>query len=99
MLLGKVVKKVISTVKHDSFASRPLLLVQPINMEFKNTGAELLCVDFMGTDIGEFVLVNKEGGSINDMLGTKESPADAAIVAIVDTLTMNDKTIYEKSNS
>jgi microcompartment protein CcmK/EutM len=99
MLLGKVVKKVVSTIKHDSFATRPLLLVQPISMDFKHIGAELLCIDFMGTGIGEYVLVNKEGGSINDMLGTKESPADAAIVAIVDTLTMNDKTIYEKSNS
>lgn len=99
MEIAKVIKRVVSTIKHDAFVGRPLLLVQPLTMNFENKGAEVLCVDFMGAGVNETVLIMKEGGSVNDLMGTTESPADAAIVAIVDTIVLNDRKIFEKSNA
>jgi|LAHU01.1.fsa_nt_gb ethanolamine utilization protein EutN len=97
MVIGKVVKKIVSTVKNEAFASRPLLLVQPLNMKMQSKGSEVLCLDFIGADIGEVVMIMKEGSSVNDMLGTDEAPADAAIVGVVDHITIDDKRIFEKS--
>jgi ethanolamine utilization protein EutN len=99
MLIGKVVKKIISTVKNKAFSGRPLLLVQPLKIDFSPKGAEVLCIDFMGADIGELVLVLKEGSSVNDLLKTRKAPADAAIVAIIDSIDVDKKKLYEKSNA
>ncbi|GAB4275566.1 MAG: hypothetical protein Kow0029_16850 [Candidatus Rifleibacteriota bacterium] len=96
MVVGKVIKKIVSTIKNTAYEGRPLLLVQPLNMQMKEKGAEVLCIDFIGADIGELVMVMKEGSSVNDLLGTKESPADAAIVAIVDSIDIDGKKIFEK---
>lgn len=99
MVIGKVVKKIVSTVKNEAFASRPLLLVQPLTIELKPKGAEVLCVDFMGADMNELVLVMKEGSSVNDLLGTKEAPADAAIIAIIDSIDVDKLNVFDKSNA
>ena len=72
-------------------------MVQPVDMNLENTGAEVLCVDFMGADQNEIVLVVKEGSSINQLLGTKQAPADAGIVGIVDTVTLHGKTVFDKT--
>lgn len=97
MEIGKVVKKVVSTIKNEAFSGCPLLLVQPLNMKFENKGSEVLCVDFMGASADEIVMIMKEGSSVNDMMGLEEAPADAAIIGIVDRIVLDDKSIYEKS--
>lgn len=99
MEICKVVKKVVATVKNRAYENLPLLLVQPLNLELKSKGSEVLCIDFMGADIGELVLIMKEGSSVNDMLGTEESPADAAIIAIIDSVDADDRKIFEKSQA
>lgn len=99
MEICKVVKKVVATVKNRAYENLPLLLVQPLNLELKSKGSEVLCIDFMGADIGELVLIMKEGSSVNDMLGTEESPADAAIIAIIDSIDADDRKIFEKSQA
>ncbi|KAF1080033.1 MAG: hypothetical protein GQF41_3709 [Candidatus Rifleibacterium amylolyticum] len=97
MVIGKVVKKIVATVKNEAFAARPLMLVQPLTMQMQAKGSEVLCIDFIGADIGEVVMIMKEGSSVNDMLGTDEAPADAAIVGVVDHITIDDKRVFEKS--
>ena len=99
MEIGKVVKKVISTVKNGAFAGYPLLLVQPLTMKFTNKGSEVLCVDFTGAGLNEVVLIMKEGSSVNDMMGLEEAPADAAIIGIVDQIMLDDQEIFEKSRA
>ena len=99
MLICKVTKKVVSTFKHESFEGRPLLLVQPLDMDLKKVGAEVLCVDFMGSDIDELVLIIKEGSSVNQLLGETKAPADAAIVGIVDEINYKNNIIFDKYES
>ncbi|HAE37985.1 MAG TPA: ethanolamine utilization protein EutN [Candidatus Riflebacteria bacterium] len=97
MVIGKVVKKVVATIKNEAFAGRSLLLVQPLTMKMQAKGSEVLCIDFVGADMGEVVMIMKEGSSVNDMMGLDEAPADAAIIGIVDHITLDDKLIFEKS--
>ncbi len=99
MEICKVVKQIVATVKNGAFAGYPLLLVQPLNMKFENKGSEVLCIDFTGADLGELVLIMKEGSSVNDMMGLEEAPADAAIIGIVDHITLDDHRIFEKSRA
>lgn len=98
MNLGRVVRKVVSTVKHRSFERRPLLLVQPLNISFKPKGSEVLAIDFVGADLDEIVLLMKEGSSVQQMLNDKEAPADAAIIGIVDTVTLDDRVVFDKAH-
>ncbi|MBU1108212.1 MAG: EutN/CcmL family microcompartment protein [Candidatus Riflebacteria bacterium] len=97
MVIGKVVKKVVATVKNTAFEGRALLLVQPLDMQMQSKGSEVLCVDFVGADIDEVVMIMKEGSSVNDLMGLDEAPADAAIIGVVDQITLDDRKIFDKS--
>lgn len=99
MEIGRVVKKVVATVKNKSFEGRPLLLVQPLTMNFEKKGSEVLCIDFMGASSDELVMIMKEGSSVNDMMGFSEAPADAAIIGIVDQIIIDNNSIYQKSSA
>ncbi|HNV69499.1 MAG TPA: EutN/CcmL family microcompartment protein [Candidatus Ozemobacteraceae bacterium] len=96
MQIAKVVKRVVSTVKNRAFDQKPLLLVQPLDISLQHKGAEVLAIDFMGVDQGEIVLLMKEGSSVQQMLGNKDAPADAAIVGVIDTIDCDDRTVFEK---
>ncbi|RCK81486.1 MAG: hypothetical protein OZSIB_0620 [Candidatus Ozemobacter sibiricus] len=97
MNLGRVVRKVVATFKHRAFDGRPLLLVQPVDLALQPKGPEVLAIDFMGADLDEVVLLMKEGSSVQQLLGDKEAPADAAIVGIVDSVCLEGRTIFDKS--
>jgi len=99
MEIGRVVKKIVSTIKNESFNGCPLLLVQPLTMKFEKKGSEVLCVDFMGASSEDLVMIMKEGSSVNDMMGLSEAPADAAIIGIVDQINIDDQNIYLKSSA
>lgn len=99
MEIAKVVKKVVATVKNEAFTGYPLLLVQPLTMKFASKGSEVLCIDFIGADLGEIVMIMKEGSSVNDLMGLAEAPADAAIIGIVDHIVLDDRKIFEKSRA
>ncbi len=99
MEIAKVVKKVVSTVKNHVFEGYSMLLVQPLSMDFKACGSEVLCIDLVGAGQDEIVMIMKEGSGVNDLMGLNEAPSDAAIVGIVDHIVINDKKIFDKSSS
>lgn len=86
MQLGRVVGVVVATRKHDKYTGSKLLLVQPIDPRGTDVGDEILAVDSVGAGAGETVLVVIEGRSASQAMRIAESPANAAIVAIVDRI-------------
>ena len=56
---------------------------------FAEGTGELLAVDGAGAGVGEKVLIVLEGRSASEAIGKKAAPVDAAIVGIVDTVTLN----------
>ena len=50
----------------------------------------LLAIDSVGAGVGEKVLVVIEGRAAGEALRRKAAPVDAAIIAIIDTVTIDD---------
>jgi microcompartment protein CcmK/EutM len=90
MQIAKVIGTVVSTQKHRKFEGAKLLLVQPLNLDDTPRGTALLAVDGVGAGVDEKVLVVLEGRAAGEALGKKAAPVDAAIVGIIDTVTISD---------
>jgi ethanolamine utilization protein EutN len=87
--IARVVGTVVATQKHRKFEGAKLLLVQPLNADDTPRGNALLAVDGVGAGVDEKVLVVMEGRAAGEALGRKGAPVDAAIVGIIDTVTIH----------
>jgi ethanolamine utilization protein EutN len=89
MQICRVVGTVVSTQKNRKFEGAKLMLVQPLNLDDTPRGNALLAVDGVGAGVDEKVLVVLEGRAAGEALGKKGAPVDAAIVGIIDTVTID----------
>ena len=88
MQICRVVGTVVSTQKNAKFEGAKLMLVQPLNMDDTPRGNALLAVDGVGAGVDEKVLIVLEGRAAGEALGRKGAPVDAAIIGIIDTITI-----------
>ena len=88
MQFARVIGTVVATQKHRKFEGAKLLLVQPLNMDDTPRGNALLAVDGVGAGVDEKVLVVLEGRAAGEALGRKGAPVDAAIIGIIDTVSL-----------
>ena len=88
MILGKVVGTVVATRKDERLSGSKLLLVQPVQPDETPRGAPLVAVDTVDAGTGERVLV-VSGSSARMAEGMTDRPVDAAIVGVVDTVTID----------
>lgn len=104
MYLGKVIGSVVSTKKDDTMKGRKLLMVRPMLADpdnpaaFKPGGNTIVAIDTLGAGEGELVMF-AQGSSARQADGLKSVPVDAAIVGIVDTVTILGHKTYEAKNS
>lgn len=89
MQIARVVGTLVSTRKHRKFEGAKLLVVQPLDLDGSPRGGTLLAVDGAGAGVDEKVLIVLEGRAAGEALGKKAAPVDAAIVGIVDTVTID----------
>jgi ethanolamine utilization protein EutN len=87
MIIGKVLGNVWATKKDPKLNGRKLLVVKTTGLENSET---IVAVDTIGAGIGEDVLVTK-GSVARNSLGDKDSPVDAVIVGIIDSLEVDEK--------
>ncbi len=87
MILGRVVGTVVATRKDERLLSTKLLVVRPVSPDGQLEGSALVAVDTVDAGTGETVLV-VSGSSARMADGLGQSPVDAAIVGIVDSVTM-----------
>jgi ethanolamine utilization protein EutN len=90
MQIAKVIGTVVSTQKNKKFEGAKLMLVQPLNLDDSPRGNALLAIDGVGAGVDEKVLVVLEGRAAGEALGKKGAPVDAAIVGIIDTVSIAD---------
>ena len=88
MQIGRVVGTVVSTQKHRKLEGAKLLLVQPLELDDRPRGTPLLTIDSVGAGVGEKVLIVIEGKAAGAALRRKAAPVDAAIIGIVDAVTI-----------
>ena len=90
MQICRVIGTVVSTQKNRKFEGAKLMLVQPLNIDDSPRGNALLAVDGVGAGVDEKVLVVLEGRAAGEALGQKGAPVDAAIIGIIDTVSIDE---------
>jgi len=90
MQLARVIGTLVSTQKHRKLEGSKLLLVQPLGLDDAPRGTPVLTIDSVGAGVGEKVLIVIEGKAAGQALGRKAAPVDAAIIGIVDRVTIDE---------
>lgn len=84
MLIGRVIGRVVATIKAEGLDGVPLLLVQPLNDDLSPKGTAIVAADATNT-AGEGDFVHYEGGREAAMaLATTFVPVDHAILGLID---------------
>jgi microcompartment protein CcmK/EutM len=102
MLVAKVIGSAVASLKLDALQSSKLLLVCQADLAGNPAGDPFLAVDLVGAGEGELVIVS-QGSSARVACGTAggagidRSPADAAIIGILDSLRSNGETVFRKA--
>ena len=89
MILGRVVGTVVATRKDERLLGAKLLLVRTVDPRGKDEAGYTVAVDTVDAGVNERVLV-VTGSSARMASGLKDSPVDAAIVGIVDSVEVTD---------
>lgn len=84
MILARVKGNVVATIKQPCYAGHRLLIVQPIDENGNDKGDSFLACDNVQAGPGDVVLVQREGNTARQLLGTANDPFHAVIVGIVD---------------
>ncbi len=96
MFICRIVGSVVSTVKHGSLHAGKLLLVKYADTKGVDEGVTFIAVDTVGAGEGELVMVSI-GSSAREALNLKNSPVDAAIVGIIDSISQKSKFTFDKN--
>ena len=103
MIIARVTGLVVATQKNQRLHGQKLFMVEPLNLQddasskaahkLVPTGKTIVALDTVGCGQGQVVLiVQGSSGRMTD--ATKDLPADAVIVGIVDTASMAGHTVY-----
>jgi microcompartment protein CcmK/EutM len=90
MILARVVGSVVATRKDPRLEGKKLLLVKPVNPEGKEDANYLIAVDTVSAGFRELVIL-VSGSSARMAEGCKDTPVDASIVGIVDSVHLDRK--------
>jgi len=97
LITCKVLGSVVCTRKDEKLVGTKLLVVQPISLDNQAPdGKSLVAIDTVGAGEGEIVLV-VSGSSARQTTKTQNTPVDAVIMGIVDSIELEGKVVYRKS--
>ena len=85
MLIAKVIGTTVSTIKDEKLTGRKLLVVRQTDECGNPTGKPYVAIDTVDAGIGDLVLT-ASGSSARQTTITKDTPVDAVIMAVIDSL-------------
>ena len=100
MILARVEGSVVATKKNPKMTGskflvvRPFVIDSPAAKEMKPGSSTLVAVDSLGAGEGDAVLV-VQGSSARLAADDKDSPVDAVIIGIVDTVDLGKTILYK----
>ena len=103
MFVARVTGSVVSTQKVGTMTGHKLLVVEPYRLEAEQrdrlvtTGRTFIAVDTLGAGLDDIVLI-VQGSSARLTPETKQLPIDAAIIGIVDTVTIDRQNVYSRQD-
>ena len=97
MILAKVKGNLVSTQKNSNLVGQKLLLVHPIDLKDNYIGKnDVVAIDVVDAGIGDTVLLVQEGKAVQQILGHKNAPVHSIVVAVVDSIDVNDNYTSKK---
>lgn len=95
MQIARVLGTVTSTQKEPSLRGLKFVVVQLIDDDGQSLPGYEVAADSVGAGIGEWVLVS-HGSAARQVLGSEQRPVDAAVIAIIDTVGIENYLLYSK---
>jgi len=89
MKFGKIIGRVVSTQKVESFEGLKLVLVQPLNEKLEAVGDALVAVDTLQSDVGQ-IIYYETSREASRVIETEMNPCDAAVMGIVDEINIRN---------
>lgn len=90
MLLARVKGHMVCTAKLHGFQGEKLLVVEVLDQTGKADGTEIIACDRAGAGVGDVVLLLQEGASCRMVMGKKDVPAEALVVAVIDYISVKE---------
>jgi microcompartment protein CcmK/EutM len=94
--IARVIGATVATIKDEKLTGRKLLIVREADERGTAVGKPYVAIDTVDAGTDDLVLV-AAGSSARQTTITKDTPVDAVIMAIIDTLDVNGATTYRKS--
>ncbi len=85
MKIGRVSGNVVSTINHEFFDGRSLMICDLLDVNGEPDGYTI-AVDTVGAGVGETVLIIDEGNSARQIFDLTTGPIRAVITGIVDSI-------------
>jgi carbon dioxide concentrating mechanism protein CcmL len=95
MQIARVRGTVTSTQKDPSLRGIKFLVVQLLDDEGHPLTDYEVAADTVGAGVGEWVLVSR-GSAARQVPGCEQRPVDASIIAIIDTVGVEQQLLYSK---
>ena len=90
MKLARVIGNVVATMQYSSFKGHKILIVKPIDEHGNDSGSSFLSCDTVQAGPGDTVLVQQEGNTARQLLGSWNDPFHSVIVGIVDRVELTE---------
>jgi microcompartment protein CcmK/EutM len=95
MLIAKVVGTTVSTIKDEKLLGLKLLILRQTDEKGEPVGKPYVAVDTVDAGTGDLVLTCS-GSSARQTTITKDTPVDAVIMSIVDSLEVDGTVVFRK---
>ncbi|PKO01456.1 MAG: ethanolamine utilization protein EutN [Chloroflexi bacterium HGW-Chloroflexi-5] len=96
MLIARVIGTTVSTIKDEKLVGRKLLIVRQTDERGEPVGKPFVAIDAVDAGVGDLVLT-AGGSSARQTNITKDTPVDAVIMAMIDSLEVGGETVFRKS--
>lgn len=96
MLIVRVIGTTIATIKDEKLLGKKLLVVQQTDEFGKGSGKPFVAIDSVDAGVGDLVLT-ASGSSARQTTITKDTPVDAVIMAVIDSMEVEGKETFRKS--
>lgn len=93
MKIAKVVGSAVSTIKHESYLGKKLLIVQPLDLNGNPLGNSTIAVDYSGAGEGDYVLVGSAPGVAQQVFDIEIAPIRELIMGIIDYVEVDGRIV------
>ncbi|RJP33263.1 MAG: ethanolamine utilization protein EutN [Candidatus Omnitrophota bacterium] len=99
MRLARIVGNVVSTLKHEAYDGKKLLLAEPIHPTGEPSAPATVAVDYVGAGEGELVLLGAAPGAAKLVFGMDIAPIKDMVMGIIDEVELEGEITLRASDA